>query len=225
MKKTYKGKYGTALNSGITLVSLVITIIVMLILGGVAITIAVNGDGIFGKAMEARDKWNNSLIDEENEYNKLKEELYADEGIRLNKRTLSLSPGETEKLTATIWSAGTTNKNMTWTSNNEAVATVDQTGKVTAVAEGTATITVATKTGDKTATCVVTVVIPIVSEYITEGSRKAPIPVGYVASEVDGENTISGGLVIYKGTDAVNSTNHATALTTRDQYVLSLIHI
>ena len=44
---------------------------------------------------------------------------------------------------------------MTWSSSNKKVATVDKSGKVTAVAEGTAKITA--KAGDKTATCTVTV--------------------------------------------------------------------
>jgi len=46
---------------------------------------------------------------------------------------------------------------VTWTSDNPAVATVDAGGNVTAVAPGTATITVTTVDGGKTATCVVTV--------------------------------------------------------------------
>ena len=46
-----------------------------------------------------------------------------------------------------------------------------------------------------------------------------PVPEGYVASEVEGENTIEGGYVIYEGTEPVTEANHATALTTRNQYV------
>ena len=46
-----------------------------------------------------------------------------------------------------------------------------------------------------------------------------PIPEGYVASEVEGENTIEDGLVIYEETEPVTEANHATALTTRNQYV------
>ena len=49
------------------------------------------------------------------------------------------------------------NKSLTWTSDNEAVATVDENGKVTAVAEGTAHITAKTVDGEKTAVCAVTV--------------------------------------------------------------------
>ena len=46
-----------------------------------------------------------------------------------------------------------------------------------------------------------------------------PIPSGYVASQVPGENTVLRGLVIYEGTDPVTEANHAEALTTRNQYV------
>lgn len=50
-----------------------------------------------------------------------------------------------------------TNQNVTWESSNPSVATVDESGKVTAVAPGEATITVTTEDGSKTANCAVTV--------------------------------------------------------------------
>ena len=53
----------------------------------------------------------------------------------------------------------------------------------------------------------------------TPTERPVPIPDGYVASQVEGENTIEDGLVIYEKTDPVTEENHATALTTRNQYV------
>ena len=46
-----------------------------------------------------------------------------------------------------------------------------------------------------------------------------PIPDGYVASQVEGENTKEDGLVIYEGTDPVTAENHATAMSSRNQYV------
>lgn len=81
-------------------------------------------------------------------------------GVTLDKTTLSISQNKTAQLTATVQPANADNKNVFWTSDNSAVATVDQTGKVTAVAEGTATITVTTEDGNHTATCVVTVTPP-----------------------------------------------------------------
>ncbi|MBR6191455.1 MAG: Ig-like domain-containing protein, partial [Prevotella sp.] len=60
--------------------------------------------------------------------------------------------GETLTLTPTVLPAEATNKSVTWTSSDETVATVTD-GGVTAVAAGTATITVTTTDGAKTATC------------------------------------------------------------------------
>ena len=78
-------------------------------------------------------------------------------GVTLNKSTLTLKVGASETLTATIAPADASNKNVTWASSDAAVATVDASGKVTGVAKGTATITVTTEDGGKTATCTVTV--------------------------------------------------------------------
>ena len=78
-------------------------------------------------------------------------------GVSLDKTTLTLTAGENAGLTATVAPANATNKNVTWSSSNGAVATVDSEGKVTANAAGTATITVTTEDGNKTATCKVTV--------------------------------------------------------------------
>ena len=61
-------------NKGITLIALILTIIVLLILAVVAIN-AVKGDGIIAKAKEARDKMNKSMEDENEELNKLKQQL------------------------------------------------------------------------------------------------------------------------------------------------------
>ena len=50
---------------GITLIALIITVIVLLILAGTAISIAVNGGDIFSKASEARSTWNTAVENEE----------------------------------------------------------------------------------------------------------------------------------------------------------------
>ena len=65
--------------------------------------------------------------------------------------------GGNETLVATILPADATNQKVTWASSDEAVATVDANGKVTAVKAGEATITVTTEDGGKTAFCRVTV--------------------------------------------------------------------
>ena len=84
-------------------------------------------------------------------------------GVTLNKDTMTLTEGETGTLTATVAPDNASDKSVTWSSSAPDVATVDQNGKVTAVKKGTATITVKTTDGGKTAACEVTVhPLPIV---------------------------------------------------------------
>ena len=78
-------------------------------------------------------------------------------GVSLNTGTLNLTEGGTGTLTATVEPDNATNKNVTWNSDNTSVATVDASGKVTAVSAGTATITVTTSDSSFTDTCSVTV--------------------------------------------------------------------
>jgi len=78
-------------------------------------------------------------------------------GVTMSPTTASINTGGTQQLTATLAPANASNKSVTWTSSNTAIATVSATGLVTAIAAGTATITVKTADGSKTATCVVTV--------------------------------------------------------------------
>ncbi len=81
-------------------------------------------------------------------------------GVAMNQTTGTLTTvGQTLQLTATVAPANATNPAVTWSSSNPSVATVDTTGKVTAVANGTATITVTTEDGNKTATATITVAI------------------------------------------------------------------
>ena len=78
-------------------------------------------------------------------------------GVTLNKDATTLAIGATETLTATVAPQNATNKNVSWSSNAEGVATVTSAGVVTAVAAGEATITVTTEDGSFTDECVVTV--------------------------------------------------------------------
>ena len=73
--------------------------------------------------------------------------------VTLDKHSLELKEGETYTLSATVSPEDATNKNVAWSSNNEAVATVTSKGRVTAVSEGYATITVTTIDGGKVDYC------------------------------------------------------------------------
>ena len=85
------------------------------------------------------------------------------EGITLNATEQTLTEGETFALTASVTPENATNKSLAWTSSDENVATVDANGLVTAVKEGTATITVKATDGSNTsASCTITVKAPVV---------------------------------------------------------------
>jgi endo-1,4-beta-xylanase len=77
--------------------------------------------------------------------------------INLNKSSLTLAVGDSEKLEYTITPVNATNKQVSWFSNDTNFATVSN-GTVTAVAAGTAIITVTTEDGGKTASVTVNVV-------------------------------------------------------------------
>ncbi|MBP1222410.1 Ig-like domain-containing protein [Flavobacterium sp. 1355] len=78
-------------------------------------------------------------------------------GVTVSPATATLSVGATQQLTPTVAPANATNKTVSYSSNNTGVATVNGSGLVTAIASGTATITVTTQDGAKTATAVITV--------------------------------------------------------------------
>ena len=80
--------------------------------------------------------------------------------ITLEKTNVFLAPGSTTQLTAMISPDNAYDKSVTWMSSNTAVATVDNNGKVTAVADGIATITVQSALNSNIkATCQVTVAV------------------------------------------------------------------
>ena len=80
------------------------------------------------------------------------------QGVKLNKKSLSLKKSKSEKLTATVFPAygEVASKGVTWSSSNKAVAKVNSSGKVTALKGGNATITASASNGLK-ATCKVKV--------------------------------------------------------------------
>ncbi|ERK31326.1 Ig-like domain-containing protein [Clostridium intestinale] len=98
--------------------------------------------------------------------------------LSLNKTSLSLNIGQTEVLIATVKPDNAENKEVTWSSSDETIATVDENGKVTAIKPGNVTITAKTTDGSNlTATCDVTVIQPsndraILAITMTNGQTK-----------------------------------------------------
>jgi uncharacterized protein YjdB len=78
-------------------------------------------------------------------------------GVTVSPTTAAINVGATQQLTATVAPSNATNKNVTWSSSNSGVASVNTSGLVTGVAVGSATITVTTQDGNKTATSAITV--------------------------------------------------------------------
>jgi uncharacterized protein YjdB len=98
-------------------------------------------------------------------------------GVTVTPETVTMSIYAARQLTATVLPANATNKDVTWTSSNEAIAAVSSTGLVTAVSAGTATITVTTADDNKTDTSVITVIVPGLTG-ITVAPETATVAVG-----------------------------------------------
>lgn len=84
-------------------------------------------------------------------------------GISLNKSTINLERGNSETIAATVSPSNAEVKTVTWTSSNPSVAQVSSNGKVTAISEGSVTITATTNDGGFTANCIVNVTNPPLS--------------------------------------------------------------
>lgn len=94
-------------------------------------------------------------------------------GIDINKQVLTLVVGSTEKLIKTVHPENVYRPDsVTWTSSNPSIATVDSTGKVTAISTGTANISVKTNDRGYTASCTVTVKPAI---KVTGGTKRTGI--------------------------------------------------
>jgi len=100
-------------------------------------------------------------------------------GVALSPASLEVTVGGKKRLNATVTPSNATNKNLTWTSSNPAVATVVN-GVVTGKAEGTATITAKTRDGAKTATSEITVIASPAFGNLTNGGFEAGNLTGWI---------------------------------------------
>ncbi len=88
--------------------------------------------------------------------------------VRLNKSETTLSIGKTERLGFSILPADAVNRSVTWHSSNESVATVDQTGLITANGGGTCEIICTSNENSAiSAKCTVTVTVPVTGVQVT----------------------------------------------------------
>ena len=133
-------------------------------------------------------------------------------GLTLTPKKVDLEVGKTYQLSA-VKEPANAEGSLTWTSSKPAVAAVDQSGKVTAKGEGTATITVTC--GTKSAACTVTVSKPLVPE--VPGTTFTDVPAGAYYEEAVGWAVEKG---ITKGTS--DSTFTPDGVCTRAQAVTFL---
>lgn len=78
-------------------------------------------------------------------------------GVQISNSTLSVEAGKNAQLSAIISPSGVSNPNVSWSSSNTSIATVDSNGKITAVAAGQCSITVTTEDGGFSDSCALTV--------------------------------------------------------------------
>jgi uncharacterized protein YjdB len=96
--------------------------------------------------------------------------------ITLNKQSMNLTVSQSAVLTMTITPATVVNKNVEWSSSDSNIASVDATGIVTGVGNGTAIISAATQQGNFVATCSVTITTPV--QTLTISRNKVTLVVG-----------------------------------------------
>ncbi|WP_454054127.1 Ig-like domain-containing protein [Clostridium sp. Marseille-Q7071] len=114
-------------------------------------------------------------LDEIEIYNEVVDYSNKAESISLDKTSMNLMKGSSEKLTATVLPEDTTNKKVIWSSSDESIAKVDENGNVTAIKEGQATIIAKLENTDLTATCEVNV-----SKLVEENKNNAILSISLV---------------------------------------------
>ena len=103
-------------------------------------------------------------------------------GITLEQTSLVIVVGDTDELTATVVPENASDKTVSWSSSDSAIATVDADGVVSGIAEGTATITATTNDGGHTAEATATV----------DGTASAVAPYLYVSTSTGDDFTGTG---------------------------------
>ena len=160
------------------------------------------------------------------------------ESITLNHETLTLKSGATETLVPTIVPDRVTAESVVWSSDKTSVATVSKDGLVTAVAEGTATITATAR--EKSATCLVTVssnktLVTTAAELKTaietaDGTADAPTQIilgGYIEVAADAEHfafSIDGKHIAIDGGNSPIGGNYNISRTASDKSLFKLIN-
>ena len=166
-------------QSGVTLIALVITVIVLLILAGITLNLALDENGIIRKAIGISREYEEAGKNEQTNLNEFQSNLYSILSgtnketmvIVLSKEKLTLDRDDTETLTATVIPEEKNDKKIKWTSTRSDVAEVSEDGIVTAKAVGETEITaIVEDESNLSATCTVTVINPTIAKKAEPGA-------------------------------------------------------
>ena len=129
-------------------------------------------------------------------------------GITLNKNSMSLAAGTSEKLTATVLPSNATNKNLTWRSSNTNYVQVGQDGTVHAIAAGSASVIASATDGSgKSASCTVTVTganIPVTGITVDKTSLTVGVGLtGKINATIQPTNATNKNVIWSSGSDSV----------------------
>lgn len=155
-------------------------------------------------------------------------------GISLSQSSVTLKEGEYILLIATVTPVNATNKTVTWASSNEAIATVDDNGKVTGVKAGSATIMATAEDGGVKATCLLSVKANL-STSVTVGANHISSISAVLAGKANLDSTVATDLQVgfqyskssgilpsnsttVEATDADGQYNYSVAITGLEPY-------
>ena len=123
------------------------------------------------------------------------EEIVHVTGVSLDRSNVTIKEGESVTLVATVKPDNAENKNVSWSSSDASVASVNNSGNVTGVKVGSATITATTEDGGKTSSCVVSVE-PSTAISLTVGVDKISAISAVLKGKANLGNTSSSDLTI-----------------------------
>ncbi len=142
------------------------------------------------------------------EYTKLASMPAQVSSISLSSLSLTVRLGETASLAATVSPASAAESRVLFVSSNEAVATVDAEGIVTAVSEGTATVEAVTVDGGKRAAATVTVTAPAARKHWkTYSAESSGVTVTDEAGTTAQVLSVAGGTLAFVGASVMVSVN------------------
>ena len=167
-------------NKGITLIALIITIIVMMILVAVSVTVALDG-GLFGTAKKAASET----------------ELKAEEEMLLSAVVGAIGVDGKVDLSKIQLPEGFIGENGIYTSPNGNVFTVTENGEIINGTNGVIEVPNEELSEELKTAIGEGKIVKVVKEVKDGKEMQAVIPAGFNVSTKDGENTISGGLVIF----------------------------